>query len=290
MPALGRVGSALMVACIFLVLLMEISLFASLTEPPGLGTAHVSTNSLSQQQNLRSAERHVPSFTPLPCQGCQGPKSLGGASRNVVQDTTSGTTEVQVAAGSATAAGFVLQGAKKPSGMTASARPAISAADRVKKRSLLRARKRAAKDPLGLTWYRGRLVSSRQLGNVTLNSIPNPVQAPSMTRIQPFKPHQSTSRKQPRLRVATVNVGGFDQVTYDSFMQFLTSSSCKLDVVCVQEIHFGLGQVRAAASGARPDGMLSLLLPPGLLDLPSLLDPPGGQSRTYGTRHLYRDA
>ena len=140
-----------MVACIFLVLLMEISLFASLTEPPGLSTAHVSPHSMSQQQQLRSAERHVPSFTPLRRQGCQGPKSLGGASCSLAQDTTLCATEVQVAAGSATAAGCAPYGSEKPSGMTASAsRPAVSAAVRVKKRSLLRARKRAAKDDLEL--------------------------------------------------------------------------------------------------------------------------------------------
>ena len=97
-------------------------------------------------------------------------------------------------------------------------------------------------NPMGLTWYRGRLVSSHQLGNSTLNSIPNPMHVSSATLQQHCMPRVSTSRRQPRLQVATLNVGGFDQVTYDSFMQFLTSSTCKLDVICVQEIHFGLGK------------------------------------------------
>ena len=87
------------------------------------------------------------------------------------------TAEVQVATGTTTVAGSIPSGVEKLSGMTAYAgRPAVSAADRVKKRSLLRARKRAAQDPFGLAWYRGRLVSSTQLGratpNTNLNSLP----------------------------------------------------------------------------------------------------------------------
>ena len=148
------------------------------------------------------------------------------------------TAEVQVAAGSATAAELRSSDVGKPSGETACAsRPAVSAADRVKKRSLLRARKRAAGDPMGLAWYRGRLMNSTQLGRISLNS--------SISNMQvacPSLPPKSKNQHRPRVQVATLNVGGFDQVTYDAFMQFLTSSACRYDVICGQEIHFGLGK------------------------------------------------
>ena len=151
---------------------------------------------------------------------------------------------MQVATGTTTVAESIPLGVEKLSGMTAHAgRPAVSAASRVKKRSLLRARKRAAKDPFGLAWYRGRLVSSTQLGCITPNTNLHSLPLHDARHTPPFlSNHNNRPRVQPRIRVATLNVGGFDQVTYDTFMQFLTSSHCKLDVICVQEIHFGLGK------------------------------------------------
>ena len=119
--------------------------------------------------------------------------------------------------------------------MTAHAcRPAVTAVDRVEKRFLLRARRRAAKDPMGLAWY-----SSQQLGRILLNPTSNSVQV--QAAYHSLSTQNKHSRK-PRIQVATLNVGGFDQVTRDSFMQLLTSSACRYDVICVQEIHFGLGK------------------------------------------------
>ena len=223
---------------IFFLLCMEISLFASLFGPPGLSHARETIRSFGQERQHVSAEGSVSSFTPLGGQARRGPNSPGGASHHLHRDNTQRTAEVQVAAGSATAAELRSSEVGKPSGETACAsRPVVSAADRVKKRSLLRARKRAAGDPMGLAWYRGRLMNSTQLGRVSLNSSVSNMQVAC-----PSLPPKSKNQHRPRVQVATLNVGGFDQVAYDAFMQFLTSSACRYDVICVQEIHFGLGK------------------------------------------------
>ena len=238
MPSLGTLVVLLMVAICFFLLYMEISLFASLFGPPGLSNAHETTRSFNHERQHVSAEGSVSSFTPFAGQGRRGPNSPGGAAQNMDRDRTKCTTEVQVAAGSTTAVEFRSSGVGKPSGETARAsRPAVSAADRVKKRSLLRARKRAAGDPMGLAWYRGRLMNSTQLGRVTLNSSTSNMHAACHSL-----PPLNKNRHKPRIQVATLNVGGFDQVTYDAFMQFWTSSACQYDVICTQEIHFGLGK------------------------------------------------
>ena len=117
-------------------------------------------------------------------------------------------------------------------------------ASTVRKRAFARAIRRASQAPDGSTMYRGRRVflqGHRHLVPATSRETGGPRAGPA----------QRLPTKKPRLRVLSHNVGGLDSVTYDTLMQWLPSAP--FDVVCLQEIHHGLGKesTQWAAAGWR---------------------------------------
>ena len=96
-----------------------------------------------------------------------------------------------------------------------------------RKRALRRAYNRAAKDPTGCTWYRGRRLHYSQLdrGQVTL---PCP---------RPDKP-EPKSRSARRLRIVTWNTGGLSSTRYNEILEWLTQEAQRghpVDVIFLQE-------------------------------------------------------
>ena len=162
----------------------------------------------------------------------QGPNSLGSTSRDDHSLNTGGATDVQVGVTAVGAPDRVPSGSLNIHGGSAHS---FSYRQQVRKRALHRACQRAAANPLGGTLYRGRWRTLQQLGAV--QSQPEPVfdfaGACNRTRT-------TRSMTSARVNVSTINVGGFDAATYDTFLHWLDGSDA--DIIGVQEIHFGLGK------------------------------------------------
>ena len=110
--------------------------------------------------------------------------------------------------------------------------------DRSRKRAFRRARNRAAVS--GQTWYRGRLVTARdlQLQWTPANSATRDIAGACAVD---GRAARSRTVSRPRLRVATYNCGGVTSELYDVICDWLTRS-VDLDIVAFQETHWGLGR------------------------------------------------
>ena len=96
-----------------------------------------------------------------------------------------------------------------------------------RKRALRRAYNRAAKDPTGCTWYRGRRMHHSQLGRGQANP----------RRPRPDKP-EPESKSARRLRVVTWNTGGLSNTRYNEIIEWLTQEAQRghpVDVMFLQE-------------------------------------------------------
>ena len=162
----------------------------------------------------------------------QGPNSLGSTSIAGHFLNTGGATDVQVGVTAVGAPEGIPSGTPNFHGRSAHA---LSYRQQVRKRALQRACRRAQACPSGGTMYRGRWMTAQQLGV-------------SPGRLEEFSGFTGASVQQritrsttcARVNVCSINIGGFDTATYDSFLNWLDSSS--VDIVAVEEIHFGLGR------------------------------------------------
>ena len=162
----------------------------------------------------------------------QGPNSLGSTSRYDHFLNTGRATDVQVGVTAVGAPGRVPPGALNIHGGSANN---FSHKQQVRKRALQRACLRAATNSLGGTLYRGRWRTLQQLGAV--NEQPGQAFLPAGAGVR-MRTSRSTTCA--RVNAYSVNIGGFDTATYDSFLDWLDGSNA--DIVAVQEIHFGLGR------------------------------------------------
>ena len=162
----------------------------------------------------------------------QGPNSLGSTSIAGHSLNTGGATDVQVGATAVGAPDRVRPGSLNIHGGSANK---ISYRQQVRKRALQRACQRAAENPLGGTMYRGRWRTLQQLGAV-------PTQPEQVFDFSGACNRTRTTRSttSARVNVCTINVGGFDAATFDTFLHWLDGSDA--DIIGVQEIHFGLGK------------------------------------------------
>ena len=162
----------------------------------------------------------------------QGPNSLGSTSIAGHFLNTGGATDVQVGATAVGAPDRVRPGSLNTHGGSANK---FSYRQQVRKRALQRACQRAAENPLGGTMYRGRWRTLQQLGAV-------PTQPEQVFDFSGACNRTRTTRSttSARVNVCTINVGGFDAATFDTFFHWLDGSDA--DIIGVQEIHFGLGK------------------------------------------------
>ena len=163
----------------------------------------------------------------------QGPNSLGSTSIAGHFLNTGGATDVQVGVTAVGAPDRVPSGSLNIHGGSAHR---FSYRQQVRKRALQRACQRAAVNPLGGTLYRGRWRTLQQLG--AAQSQPEQVFDFDAGACNRTRTTRSTTSA--RVNVCTINVGGFDAATYDSFLHWLDGSDA--DIIGVQEIHFGLGK------------------------------------------------
>ena len=107
------------------------------------------------------------------------------------------------------------------------------------KRAFRRARNRAAAS--GQTWYRGRLVTARdlQLKWTPVGALTQPTEGMSASAARTDQSPPACVRS--RLRVATYNCGGMSSELYDVICDWLTCTA-DLDIVAFQETHWGLGR------------------------------------------------
>ena len=197
---------------------MQISLNACLNPPPGL-----------QQEQLH--------FSSTSVTGRQGPKSLGGASKPRVKTAKASSVEARVGDVSVGApeASPVFHDKSRMDAKT-HGNSAESGRLQVRKRAFRRAQRRALQSQQGGTYYRGRWMTL-----ASLQARGQRAQAPHVLQAS-SRDHPRRSRTSgARIQVATINVGGFDTTTFDIFQTWL-NSECVHDIVCVQEIHFGLGK------------------------------------------------
>ena len=119
-----------------------------------------------------------------------------------------------------------------PNGAKSTGRgPSIDHWSNSRKRAYRGARRRA--EQVGGTWYRGSWSSARSLG------VSQAGMAPSQEAATVKAPPKG--RPRPRLHVISMNIGGFTQELYDTFLDWL-DSRCGADVIIVQETHWGLGK------------------------------------------------
>ena len=102
----------------------------------------------------------------------------------------------------------------------------------VRKRAFARALRRASVATDHSTIYRGR--------RCVLQG--HRFQVQESRQRQPRLHQGSPTRRsfRARVRVLTINLGGLDTTTFDTFMAWLPTSPC--DIICLQEVHFGLGR------------------------------------------------
>ena len=112
--------------------------------------------------------------------------------------------------------------------------------NRVRKRAFARAIRRASEATDHSTVYRGRrcVLQGRRF------------QVQEARRRQHHVHPGITTRRsaQARLRTITINLGGLDTVTFDTFMAWLPAAP--YDIVCLQEVHFGLGKESSSWASA----------------------------------------
>ena len=106
----------------------------------------------------------------------------------------------------------------------------------IRKRAYARAVRRAAQAPDGSTIYRGRRCVLRDQHRLVAALSGWHSSAPSGSR-----PSRRATRE--RLRTVTLNVGSLDATTFDTLMQWVPTAP--FEVICLQEIHFGLGKESA---------------------------------------------
>ena len=106
-----------------------------------------------------------------------------------------------------------------------------------RKRAFCRAQRRALEH--GQTMYRGRLHSIQSLQGMRVPAPPTSARGCLMSAVRP-----DAKRPQPRLRVATWNMGGCTSDAYDVLCDWLTQQTT-LDALFIQETHFGMGKQAA---------------------------------------------
>ena len=104
--------------------------------------------------------------------------------------------------------------------------------NRVRKRAFARAIRRASEATDHSTVYRGR--------RCVLQGHRFQVQGARRRQHHVHPGIQTRRSAQARLRTITINLGGLDAVTFDTFMAWLPTAP--YDIVCLQEVHFGLGK------------------------------------------------
>ena len=109
----------------------------------------------------------------------------------------------------------------------------------IRKRAFRRACRRAAQNGRGGTMYRGRWMTTEALLGQQQPAGHSAILRPTAARSQ----HQR-ERKVPRLRVQTYNLGGVNAAVYDTLCAWLRTQP-DLDVLFLQEIHFGLGRTES---------------------------------------------
>ena len=162
----------------------------------------------------------------------QGPNSLGSTGVAGHPLNTGGATDVQVGVTAVGAPEGIPPGMPNFHGRSAHA---LSYRQQVRKRALQRACRRAQACHSGGTMYRGRWMTAQQLGV-------SPGRSEEFAVFSGASIQQRIARSTTcaRVNVCSINIGGFDTATYDSFLNWLDCSN--VDIVAVAEIHFGLGR------------------------------------------------
>ena len=211
-----------------------ISLHACLNPPPGLQPTSETANTTFATAPRRATPSSRPASDCL--LGRRGPKSPGKVSAPRPQDTRTSLADARVTAQAAGAVGADSQ--VQPDSASGPAKIGSGASTplriRAAKRAYRRACRRALASPEGTTYYRGRLCTAASLGcRPSLQDSPAPAQRRGNAC------HQAAGQ---RLRVCSLNVGGFCTASYDTFTAWLQTRGHRFDLLLLQETHFGLGK------------------------------------------------
>ena len=122
----------------------------------------------------------------------------------------------------------------------------------IRKRAFRRACRRATQNGKGGTMYRGQWMTTEALLGHRLSAASDTAPRAPVTSTR-----TSNLRQVPRLRVRTYNLGGVNTAVYDTLCAWLRTQP-ELDILFLQEIHFGLG--REEATWAIP-GWLFIVAP-----------------------------